>query len=99
MNPTFLLRGLAAAAGAVAALAAAPLSAETLKLAHFVAPAHVVTGSVVEPLVKGVAAATSGDLTIQVYPGGELGAGPLEQYARALQGVADISWGLQGYTS
>ncbi|MDQ0314045.1 TRAP transporter substrate-binding protein [Amorphus orientalis] len=91
---------IALATGAcVAAFTAAPAFAETLKLAHFVPPAHVVTGSVVEPLVEGVSADTNGELTIQVYPGGELGAGPMEQYVRALQGVADITWGLPGYTS
>lgn len=95
--------GTAARAAAVClagVFAATPLSAaETLKLAHFVSPAHVVNGSIVAPLVEGVAADTNGELTIQVYPGGELGAGPMEQYVRALQGVADITWGLQGYTS
>lgn len=88
------------AAGAFVAMTLAlPAWAETLKLAHFVPPAHVVTRSIVEPLVSGVAEASNGDLDIQVYPGGELGKGPLEQYVRALQGVADITWGLQGYTS
>lgn len=89
----------AVAAGFVAMTTGAPLAAETLKLAHFVSPGHVVNGSVVDPLVEGVSADTNGELTIQVYPGGELGAGPTEQYVRALQGVADITWGLQGYTS
>jgi TRAP-type C4-dicarboxylate transport system substrate-binding protein len=70
-----------------------------LKLAHFVSPNHVVTEAIVNPLVEGVAKDSNGSLTIRVYPGGELGAGPLEQYVRALQGVADITWGLQGYTS
>ncbi|WEX10532.1 TRAP transporter substrate-binding protein [Chelativorans sp. AA-79] len=74
-------------------------AAEELSLAHFVAPSHVVTASVVEPLAEGVKADSNGDLTIQVYPGGELGAGPMEQYVRAVQGVADITWGLAGYTS
>lgn len=90
---------VAGAAFAFVAATAAPSLAETLKLAHFVPPAHVVTSSVVDPLVEGVAADSNGDLTIQVYPGGELGAGPMEQYVRALQGVADITWGLPGYTS
>lgn len=97
---TYLTRALAlGGAGALALALAAPAAAETLKLAHFVPPAHVVTASVVEPLSKGVEADSNGDLTIQVYPGGELGAGPMEQYVRALQGVADITWGLPGYTS
>ncbi|NDV02837.1 TRAP transporter substrate-binding protein [Pseudoroseicyclus tamaricis] len=87
-----------AAATAVAALAA-PAAAETLKLAHWVPPQHTLTASTVEPLKNGVEEATGGELTIDVYPGGELGAGPLEQYVRVVQGVADIVWGLQGYTS
>ena len=73
--------------------------AEELKLAHFVSPNHVVNKSIVNPLVEGVAKDSNGSLKIHVYPGGELGAGPLEQYVRVLQGVADIVWGLQGYTS
>ncbi|MCO6187245.1 TRAP transporter substrate-binding protein [Rhizobium sp. L1K21] len=88
-------------AGAV--MAAAPLAgasaAEVLKLAHFVPPAHIITKAVVDPLSNGLKDATNGELTIQVYPGGELGKGPVEQYVRALQGVADITWGLEGYTS
>lgn len=93
-------RGGLAAIGCIAAMMAGQGAfAETLRLAHFVSPAHVITSSVVEPLSEGLAADTDGELTVQVFPGGELGAGPQEQYVRALQGVADIVWGLQGYTS
>lgn len=73
--------------------------AQELKLAHFVPPAHVVTSAVVEPFKTAIEADSNGELTVRVYPGGELGAGPMEQYVRALQGVADITWGLAGYTS
>ncbi len=73
--------------------------AEPLKLAHFVPPAHTFTGAIADPLVNGVNAATGGSLEIQVYPGGELGKGPVEQYVRAVNGVADITFGLAGYTS
>lgn len=85
-------------ATAVAALtvAALPAGAETLKFAHWVPPAHTLTASTIEPLQ---AAVEGSGLEIEVYPGGELGAGPLEQYVRVVQGVADIVWGLQGYTS
>lgn len=88
-----------AAGGLAAMMTAGPAFAETLKLAHWVAPGHVLTSSTVEPLKNGVESATNGEITIEVYPGGELGKGPLEQYVRAVQGVADITWGLQGYTS
>lgn len=94
-----ILGAITASGFAAIIMAAQVQAAETLKLAHWVPPAHVLTSSTLEPLQKGVESATNGDLTIQVYPGGELGAGPMEQYIRAVQGVADITWGLQGYTS
>jgi len=82
------------------AFAAASAHAETvLKLANFVPPAHVVNPSVVTPFAEAVKAQTNGDLTVQVYHSGELGAGPTEQYVRVLNGVADIVWGVTGYTS
>ena len=34
---------------------------------------------------------TNGDLTLKVYPGGTLGAGPFQQYKRAVEGVTDIA--------
>ncbi|MZR12027.1 C4-dicarboxylate ABC transporter substrate-binding protein [Maritimibacter sp. DP07] len=92
---TNLLRN-AAAAAAVTVAAAAPGMSETVKFAHWVPPAHTLTKSTIEPLQ---AAVEGSGLEIEVYPGGELGAGPLEQYVRVVQGVADIVWGLQGYTS
>lgn len=86
----------AIAAVALAGSMASSALAEELKLAHWVPPAHTLTKSTIEPLQGAVAGS---GLEIQVYPGGELGKGPLEQYIRAVQGVADITWGLQGYTS
>lgn len=84
------------AVAATAALLSTTANAQELRFAHFVAPGHTLTASTIEPLQAAVAAS---GLTIRVYPGGELGAGPLEQYVRVLQGVADIVWGLQGYNS
>jgi tripartite ATP-independent transporter DctM subunit len=87
------------AATAVAIGLSAQAFAEELKFASFVPPFHTVTASMIDKLGADLAAATGGALTIRNYPGGELGKGPVEQYVRALQGVADMSWGLQGYTS
>lgn len=87
-----------AGALAISAMLAAPALGETLKAASWVGPAHIITKSTFEPLQKAVADANA-DLEVQVYPGGELGKGPLEQYVRVVQGVADIVWGLPGYTS
>lgn len=96
MKPGFLR--VAALAATLVGSATVGVEAETLSLAHFVPPQHIVTKSTIEPLQRAVSEAAP-DLEIRVYPGGELGAGPLEQYIRAVQGVADITWGLQGYTS
>jgi TRAP-type C4-dicarboxylate transport system substrate-binding protein len=92
-----LTRILAAAAIAVGSVL--PAAAEELKFANFTPPFHTVNASVIEKLNADLSAATSGALTVRGYHGGELGAGPVEQYVRAVQGVADITWGLPGYTS
>ncbi|RBP81209.1 C4-dicarboxylate ABC transporter substrate-binding protein [Marinomonas rhizomae] len=73
--------------------------AEELKFASFTPPFHTINTSVIEKLNADLSAATNGSLTVRGYHGGELGAGPAEQYVRVLQGAADMSWGLPGYTS
>ncbi|MEQ9811701.1 MAG: TRAP transporter substrate-binding protein [Azospirillaceae bacterium] len=91
------------AGAAIAVMAAgigAPAMAQTeLSLAHFMPPSHTMHVGVFEPLVEMVAEATGGDVTVAIYPAGELGAGPVQQYNRAVDGVADLAFGLQGYTS
>lgn len=88
------------ALAAVLALASAlPAAAQELKFANFTAPGHTVTRSVIETLNTVASEASGGSVTVRGYHGGELGAGPVEQYVRAVQGGADITWGLPGYTS
>lgn len=74
-------------------------SAEEMKFANFTPPFHTINASVIEVLNTQLSASTGGALTVKGYHGGELGAGPAEQYVRAVQGVADMVWGLPGYTS
>lgn len=88
----------AALAGAVCFSASIAQAAE-LKFANFTPPFHTINASVIEKLNEDLSAATNGELTVRGYHGGELGAGPVEQYVRVLQGAADIAWGLPGYTS
>lgn len=88
-----------AAAGVAGLLFASPALADSLKFASWTPPYHTITKGVEEPLAKALKDGTDGKTTIDYYPGGELGAGPLEQYVRVVQGVADIAWGLPGYTS
>ena len=88
-----------AAAALLLATASKPLVAAELNFASFTPPPHTVSASLMEKLSAGVSASTNGALTIKNYYGGELGKGPVEQYVRVVQGGADFSWGLQGYTS
>lgn len=50
------------------------------------------------PLADELNAATDGTLTIRIYPSGELGKGPVQQYKRVVTGVADIVFGIPEYT-
>ena len=86
-------------AGASLAVMAATAHAQELKFANFTPPFHTVNASVIEKLNTELSAATGGAVTVRGYHGGELGAGPVEQYVRVVQGVADMGWGLPGYTS
>ena len=94
MNLKHLFAGVA-----LAAVSVVPASAGELKFANFTPPFHTINASVIEKLNADVSAATGGSVTVRGYHGGELGAGPVEQYVRVLQGAADIAWGLPGYTS
>lgn len=69
------------------------------KLASFVPPVYVLHKPVFEKLAADLDAATDGSLKIEIYPSGELGKGPVEQYKRAVTRIAEISYGLPGYTS
>ena len=84
---------------AAVSLGAAAAQAAELKFANFTPPFHTVNASVIEKLNADLSEATGGEVTVRGYHGGELGAGPVEQYVRVLQGAADIAWGLPGYTS
>lgn len=88
-----------AAVAVTASVAASAVSADELSFANFTPPFHTINASVIEKLNTELSEATGGALTVRGYHGGELGAGPVEQYVRVLQGVADMGWGLPGYTS
>lgn len=73
--------------------------AQELKLAHFMSPKHPMDELMMSPWAAEVAKLSEGSLKVRIYPGGELGKGPQEQFKRAVDGIADITFGLQGYTS
>ncbi|WP_255471002.1 TRAP transporter substrate-binding protein [Paracoccus sp. M683] len=94
------IRDLTIAAGLAVGIAApSGAAAQELKFANYTAPTHTITASVIDKLNEAVSAATDGAVTVRGYHGGELGSGPADQYVRVVQGVADMSWGLPGYTS
>jgi TRAP-type C4-dicarboxylate transport system substrate-binding protein len=88
-----------AAGFSVATLIGTISAADELKFANFTPPFHTVNASVIEMMNDMLSEATNGEVTVRGYHGGELGAGPVEQYVRVVQGVADVAWGLPGYTS
>ena len=88
-----------AAVGLAAAVFAAPGQATELKLAHFMSPKHPMDSKVMRPMAEELAKASNGKLTIRIFPAGELGKGPVQQYKRAVDGVADMVFGIPGYTS
>ncbi len=98
---TILKSTIAAVGLASLATAFAPsqASAVELKLASFTGPGHAMNRAFFTPWTKEVAKMSGGSLTVKMFVGGKLGKGGSKQFKRALDGVADISFGLQGYTS
>lgn len=72
--------------------------AQELKLAHFMSPKHPMHRTIFEPWSKEIAEKSGGKLTVKIFPGGALGKGPRAQYKRAVDGVADVTFGLPGFT-
>ncbi len=89
---------LGVAAIAVASTFPFKSSAEELSVANFVPPQHHTNAFLFKWFADEVAERSGGSLTVKVYPAGQLGAGPVQQYKRAVEGVADITFGLQAYT-
>jgi len=83
----------------IAALFGGAVMAKELKLADFLPPTHPYQKQVYGVLGDKISKATNGEITLKVFPAGALGGNPLEQYNRALNGVADITFGLPGYTA
>jgi TRAP-type transport system periplasmic protein len=81
------------------ALIAGSAQAEELKFANYMPAGHPYVGSTFQPFADEVAAKTNGAVTVNLYNGGELGAGPVEQYSRVVDGVAELAVSLPGYTA
>ncbi len=88
-----------AAASAAALLAAGGAGAQELKLAHFMAPTHPYHPQVFVPFAQELEQATNGRLKVRIYPAGELGPNPAEQFNRTVDGVTDLAMVIPGYTA
>lgn len=87
-------------AAAIATVASTGMaSAQEMKLADWLPPQHPYQEQVYGVLASKIAEQTNGAVTIKTFPGGALGGNPTEQYDRALNGVAEIAFGLPGYTA
>lgn len=71
-------------------------NAETLTLANWLPPSHPLVADVMVPFAENIKAATDGRVTVNMLPA-PLGPPPA-QYDLAVNGVADITFGVQGYT-
>jgi TRAP-type C4-dicarboxylate transport system substrate-binding protein len=99
MNARSLAAAMALALAVAAGCQPDSARAEELKLAHFMPPGHTLHRQVFAPLAEDLSRATGGALTLAIFPAGELGKGPAQQYKRALEGVADITFCIQSYTA
>ncbi len=96
------LKGLTAAGVAAAVLAgtvvASTAQARDLKMAFFTSPKHHVWARLMVPWGNDLKAAKVG-LNVVGFPGGQIGGKPPGAFKRVVNGIADIEFGLQGYTS
>lgn len=73
-------------------------TAEELSVASFVPPQHHSNSVMFKWFGEELENRSGGSLTMKLYPAGQLGAGPVQQYKRAVEGVADIVFGVAAYT-
>ncbi len=86
-------------AAAALSLWASGALAEELSFANFMPGGHPYVAGAFQPFADMVAEKTGGEVTVRIHSGGELGPGPVEQYSRAVDGVANFAIGLPGYTA
>ncbi|MCV0425603.1 MAG: TRAP transporter substrate-binding protein [Roseibium sp.] len=94
----FRTLAMSAVTTAAIAMGAQAAGSTELKVAHFMPSMHPMDQGVMTPLAAEISEATDGELTMRIYPSGELGKGPVQQYKRVVTGVADIVFGIPEYT-
>lgn len=89
--------GTSSSSGSGSDSSPSPAKPIELKLAHIMSPKHMQQVQVMEPLAKDIEKATEGRVKVTIYPGAAL-AKPADQFNAAATGIADIAFGVQGYT-
>lgn len=87
-----LLAGMAASIAGVA-------TADELTLSYFMGPRHPMNRAVFTPFAEKLEEVSGGALTVRQFAGGALNSAPPKQYSILLDGIADIAFGLPGYTA
>ncbi|MBL1240835.1 MAG: TRAP transporter substrate-binding protein [OCS116 cluster bacterium] len=82
----------------IMSLTATSIKAEELIVGSFLPGPHHLHTRVFEWFNEQIKEKSSGDLSTVLFPGGQLGAGPVQQYKRALENVADLTLGVSAYT-
>ncbi|MEM8978528.1 MAG: TRAP transporter substrate-binding protein [Pseudomonadota bacterium] len=95
---TFSRITLAAVLASTLGFGGAVASAEQLTVATFVPPQHHTNTVMFKWFGEELEKRSGGSMTMQLFPAGQLGAGPVQQYKRAVEGVADITFGVSAYT-
>lgn len=90
---------MTAAFAATAMWTANTANAVTLKLAVFIPPKSVSGSRVLTPIAEMIEKESKGDLKIKIFYGGQLGRSPRKQYELVTNGVADMSYIVDIYTS
>lgn len=71
---------------------------DELSVATFLPPQHHTNTGMFTWFAEEIDKRSGGSLTMKLYPAGQLGAGPVQQYKRAVEGVGDITFGVSAYT-
>lgn len=71
---------------------------EELSVATFVPPQHHTNTLMFQWCGEEIDKRSGGTLRMKLYPAGQLGAGPVQQYKCAVEGVGDITFGVAAYT-
>ena len=74
------------------------VTSEELSVATFLPPQQHTNTGMLTWFAEEIDKRSGGTLTMKLYPAGQLGAGPVQQYKRAFEGVADIAFGVSAYT-